>query len=100
LIVETPSSRQGHSSVVLPQKTYVLNPKHESRGPAERNPKQGSKSEIQMFKTNSEALILLNSLTTWTIGTTDMEIAILLPVKEVFSIRKWARISSADCFEF
>jgi hypothetical protein len=40
----------------------LLNPKQESRGTAGRNPKQGSKSEIQMFKTKSEARTRLNAL--------------------------------------
>jgi hypothetical protein len=40
----------------------LLNPKHESRGLAGRNPKQGSKFEIQMFKTKSKTQTLLNAL--------------------------------------
>jgi hypothetical protein len=46
------------------KKYLLLNPKHEIR-----NPKQGSKSEIQMFKTNSKTRTRLNALairTLWT----------------------------------
>jgi hypothetical protein len=58
-----------------------LNPKHEAR-----NPKQGSKSEIQMFKTNPETRILLNPLAIQRIKVTGMEIANLVFVIETFDI--------------
>jgi hypothetical protein len=59
----------------------LLNPRHEIP-----NPKQGSKSEIQMFKTNSETRILLNSLGIQTIRVMVMEIAILVFIIGTFDI--------------
>jgi hypothetical protein len=76
----------GAASLALHQKNMLLKPKHESRGPAGRNPKQGSKSEIQMFKTRSKTRTLLNALAIRAMKMTSGQIASFVSVIGTFDI--------------
>jgi hypothetical protein len=67
-------------------KNTLLNPKHKSRGPSGRNPKQGSKSQIQMFKTKSKTRTRLKVLATRTMKMTGGQIAAFVSAMGTFHI--------------